>query len=99
MKRARCSVAFGRYANKCQICGYSDPCFASVQSIVGKGRAPACARRPGGTLASSLGNLKKERKGERRDEPVSASPAPLGTRSTATYTSTVYPAIMRKSGR
>ena len=23
MKRARCSVARGRYANRCQICGYS----------------------------------------------------------------------------
>ena len=27
MNRARCVVADGRYANRCQICGYSLPCF------------------------------------------------------------------------
>ena len=40
VNRARCSVAFGWNANKCQICGYSSPASCIIRSMSQYG--PGC---------------------------------------------------------
>ena len=45
VKRARCSVASGRYAKRCQICGYSDPDLSHLvdQPLIAGRAAALCS--------------------------------------------------------